>query len=122
VLFPPEELSKRFTAEQAEKLQWKVRAMVLLLGAGWPVEVIARELNVSHHTVSALAARESEKVAGSAKEFERCLRSLAARWFGSRVRGSPMRRFSNSRPAGWRSIKLCSWSKLEWVRERKKNV
>jgi hypothetical protein len=77
-----DELSKRYTSEQALAVDWKRRAVVLLLATGMPAEVIARELNMSTRTVGAVAAKCSEKVAGSRKEFAGFLMEKGGRWFG----------------------------------------
>ncbi len=82
ILFDSPELKKRYTAEQAQGLEIKRNACIMLLSSGWPVEVIARELHLNIRTVNALAARCSEEVAGATKQFgDICLR-LGARWMG----------------------------------------
>jgi hypothetical protein len=82
LLFGDEELTKRYTADQACKLRWKREAIVMLVAAGWPTEDIARRLEVNTRTVRALAARDAEKVAGSLKTLGGAMLQTGARWFG----------------------------------------
>src|SRR5262245_66654614 len=82
LLFAQDERRKRYTAEQANALEWKRNAIVCLLAADWPVEVIARELHCNLRTVNALAARCAEEVAGRTTEFAQVCHRLGARWFG----------------------------------------
>lgn len=82
LLFSVEEVRKRYTAAQAEKLEWKRTAILMLLASDWPVETICRELNVSFRTVKALAAVHAQKVAGFNKEFAQILLQTGARFIG----------------------------------------
>lgn len=79
LLLPAEERRKRYTASQAAELE-RLHAAVMMLLACWPVEAIARELNLNTRTVRALAARDAEKVAGLEKGFADILLRTGARW------------------------------------------
>ena len=82
LLLPQQESRKRYTADQVQQLEYKRNAIVLLLGFGCPVEVIARQLHVNLRTVAALAARNAEEVAGSMKMLGETSLALGARWLG----------------------------------------
>jgi len=82
LFFAPLELRKRYTAEQVEKIEWKKEAILMLLGAGWPVSRIQERLHVNFRTVQALAKRSAEQVAGFNQEFADHLVTLASGWFG----------------------------------------
>lgn len=79
LLFEPEEMRKRYTAQQADKLE-RLKTSVLMLLSSWPVEDIARHLHLNTRTVRALAAQSAEKVAGFNKEFGDMLVRTGARW------------------------------------------
>ena len=79
LLFTPEQMRKNYTAGQVSKLE-QLREAVFMLIPMWPTEDIARHLKLSTRTVRALTATNSEKVAGSKREFTHVLRSTAARW------------------------------------------
>ena len=87
--FSGAELRKRYTAEQVEKVEWKREAILMLLGAGWPVSRIETKLHVNHRTVLALARRSGEQVAGFSQEFADHLVTLAAGWFGLAAAKAP---------------------------------
>jgi hypothetical protein len=83
MLLSTEELRVRFhTGTTAEKLEWKRNAILMLLGAGFPVRTIEVELHASHHVVVELAKRSAEKVSHFNKEFASILLSTGARWVG----------------------------------------
>jgi hypothetical protein len=75
-------VAKRYTAKQAEAIDFKREAIVMLVAAGWPTETIASRLGVSTRTVGALMARNAEKVAGDKKTFGKMLHNFSAHWFG----------------------------------------
>lgn len=79
ILFPPEVLRKRYTAEHAAELERLATAICMLLPT-WPVETIARQLHVNLRTVRALAAREAEKVAGCSSGCAEVLMRTGFRW------------------------------------------
>lgn len=79
LLLPVEERRKRYTAEQALKLERVHKAVMMLLSA-WPVETIAKELHLSTRTVRALAVRSAQEVAGFDKKFADILLRTGARW------------------------------------------
>lgn len=77
-----EQLSKRYTADQAQAVSWKREAVCMLIAAGWPVEDISKRLHMSTRTVKALVGLQASKVAGDKKSFGKILHGLGARWFG----------------------------------------
>jgi len=79
---PAGEVRKHYTAQQAQAVEWKRNLICMCIASGWPVEQIAKAAHVSTRTVLALAARESEQVAGKIKEFGQALHTLGARWYG----------------------------------------
>ena len=79
VLFSPEQRSKRFTAEQCEKLEWKENAVLELLARDCPVHRIAALLSVSTHTIQALGSRNAEKVATFSQSYAAQLLKKGAR-------------------------------------------
>lgn len=79
---PSSSPKKRYTARQLRAIESKRELVVMALASGWPPTVIAKRAGLNERTVCALAAAESQKVAGSRKEFAQCLHTLGARWFG----------------------------------------
>lgn len=79
LLLPAEQVQKRYTAEQADKIE-RLREAVLMLVPCWPVERIASQLHLSTRTVRTLALGSSEKVAGFSREYGESLLRLSARW------------------------------------------
>jgi hypothetical protein len=75
-----EELERRYTAEQARKIDSRRELIVLAVAGGWPVERIAAAARCSCRTVRALAAREAEKVACSTRDYAKILRACSMRW------------------------------------------
>ncbi len=82
VLFSPERLRKLYNASQVEKIECKREAILMLLGAGWPISRIEQKLHCNFRTVQALAKRYAEEVAGFNLEFAENLLRMAAGWFG----------------------------------------
>jgi hypothetical protein len=62
----PEEVAKRYTAENARQIEWRRKACVELLARQCPSEDIAHILSMNHRTVAAIAAQEGQKIATTA--------------------------------------------------------
>jgi len=77
-----DEIRKRYTAQQVHGLECKRNAILMLVASDWPVETIARQLHVNLRTVTALAKRSGEEVAGFKKEFASMLMRTGGRWLG----------------------------------------
>lgn len=77
-----EQLRKRYTATQVREVEGKRELILMCIAAGFQWDYIAEKARVSSRTVTALAARDAEKVAGNLKEFGLAIRATAARWYG----------------------------------------
>ena len=82
MLLSASERTKRYSGKIAEKLQWKCNAILMLLGAGYPVDTISVQLQANKRTVTELAKRSAEKVARFNKEFADILLATGSRWVG----------------------------------------
>lgn len=78
VLEDGEKLRKRYTGEQAEKIEWRRDACLYMLGRECPVEEIASVLRMNLRTISALAAQNGRKLGGFSDHFARELMASAA--------------------------------------------
>ena len=58
----PEEVKKRYTAENARQIEWRRHACIELLGRQCPAEDICAILKMNHRTVAAIAAQEGQKI------------------------------------------------------------
>jgi hypothetical protein len=82
MLLPQPEIAKRYSGKIADKLEFKRNAILMLLGAGYPVDTISVQLHANKRTVTELAKRCAEKVARFNKEFADILLSTGSRWVG----------------------------------------
>ena len=78
LFLPVEELRKRYTAGQAEKMEWRRNAAVRMLAYGIPAEHIARDLHMNLRTVAALASLHGKTIAGFSETFAGELMQSAA--------------------------------------------
>lgn len=78
LFLPVEELRKRYTGAQAEKMEWRRNACVRMLAYGIPAEYIARDLHMNLRTVSALAAQYGKTIASFSEKFAQNLMESAA--------------------------------------------
>jgi hypothetical protein len=82
LLLPAEEMRKHYTGQLAKNMEWKKGAILMLLGAGFGIRLIAEKLHVSTHTVTELLKRSASEVATHKREFAEILMSTGARWIG----------------------------------------
>ncbi len=82
ILFSPDQIRKRYTGAQANKIEWRREAILMLLAAGWPIRRIKEKLHVNDGTITALAKQSAEKVGTLSSEFAEVLTRLAAGFFG----------------------------------------
>lgn len=78
LFLPAEELRKRYTGAQAEKMEWRRNACVRMLAYGIPAEYIARDLHMNLRTVTALAAQYGKTIAAFSERFAQNLMESAA--------------------------------------------
>lgn len=82
LLLPDERVRHVFTGEQMERRSQLKEAVVMLLGAGFGVEIIASRLSLSPQTVRELRNREWSAVVGSKNQFGEVLIRTGMRWVG----------------------------------------
>jgi hypothetical protein len=80
LLLPVELIQKRVTGKQAEQLEWKRNAILMLLASDWPIESISKAVGVNKRTVMALAAKHGEEVARRGEELAQVFLRTGARW------------------------------------------
>lgn len=73
----PEEIAKRYTAENARQIEWRRKACISLLARQCPSEDIAEILSMNHRTVAAIAAQEGSKIATAADKIADVLANSA---------------------------------------------
>jgi hypothetical protein len=69
LLLDGETLRKRYTAAQAEKIEWRMNACLYMLGRECPVEEIAVILHMNLRTVAAIAAQNGRKLGAFTAQF-----------------------------------------------------
>ena len=69
LLLPPEEVRKRYTAAQAEKIAWKLDCILTMLKFDLPAKEIASAAHVAVPTVQTLRARHVEALAADQEKF-----------------------------------------------------
>lgn len=77
LMLPGEELRKRYTAAQAEKLEWRRDGALLMLAYKIPKEQIAASLRMNLRTLDALVISQAQIYAGFTEAFARRLMSHA---------------------------------------------
>lgn len=77
-----EDAKKRYTAKQFSAIEAKRELILLCVGAGMPVEAIARAGGVNVRTVQALAANNAQQVAGNREAMVAALQKMGMRWLG----------------------------------------
>lgn len=78
MFLPSDELRKRYTGEQAEKVEYKRNACIRMLAHGIPAQDIAKDLQMNLRTIAALAAQNGKMLAGFTDKFAGELMSSAA--------------------------------------------
>lgn len=73
----PEEVQKRYTAENARQIEWRREACIKLLARQMPAIDIADVLKMNPRTVGAIAAQEGQKIATFSNQFADSLASSA---------------------------------------------
>ena len=74
----PEEMRKRYTGEQATKMEWRKNACIRMLAYGIPAEDIAQDLHMNLRTIQALASQNGKQLAAFSEKFAGELMSSAA--------------------------------------------
>jgi len=64
----PEEVKKRYTAKNAQQIEWRREACIKLLARQCATEDICDILKMNHRTVAAIAAQEGQKIAAFSNE------------------------------------------------------
>lgn len=73
----PEEVAKRYTAENARQIEWRRRACVKLLARQCPTQDIEDILAMNRRTVSAIAAQEGQAIAVFSQHYSDTLAASA---------------------------------------------
>ena len=73
-----EEMRKRYTGEQATKMEWRKNACIRMLAYGIPAEDIAQDLHMNLRTIQALASQNGKQLAAFSEKFAGELMSSAA--------------------------------------------
>ena len=82
LLLPESQAVKVFTAERLERNARLREAVLMLLGAGFPVEVVSQRLKLSPSTVRELRNRLWQQVGGEKSRLGKVLLGVGGRWFG----------------------------------------
>jgi hypothetical protein len=69
LLLSPEEIKKRYTGSNGEKMVWRQETALYMLGRQCPAQDIARVLHMNLRVISALAAQNGRKLAGFTDSF-----------------------------------------------------
>jgi hypothetical protein len=77
MVLPPEEVKKRYTAENARQIEWRREACIKLLARQVAAEDICDILKMNHRTVGAIASQEGQKIATFSNQFADSLASSA---------------------------------------------
>lgn len=78
LLLPPDEIKKKYTGANGEKMVWRQEAALYMLGRQCPAADIARVLHMNLRVIAALAAQHGRKLAGFTEAFAQELASSAA--------------------------------------------
>ena len=78
LFYPVAELRKRYTAEQATKMEWRRNACIRMLAYGIQAKDIAKDLHMNLRTISALATQNGKMLAGFSDKFAQELMTSAA--------------------------------------------
>jgi len=78
LLLEPEEITKRYTAENSKQIIWRQDACVKLLARQCPARDIADILHMNLRTISAIAAQNGVRIAKFSEGFAEILLSSAA--------------------------------------------
>ena len=73
-----DEMRKRYTGEQATKMEWRKNACIRMLAYGIPAEDIAQDLHMNLRTITALAAQNGKQLAAFSEKFAGELMASAA--------------------------------------------
>lgn len=73
----PEEVAKRYTAENARQIEWRRRACVKLLARQCATQDIEDILGMNRRTVSAIAAQEGQAIAVFSQQYSDTLAASA---------------------------------------------
>lgn len=73
----PDEVKKRYTAENARQIEWRREACIKLLARQVAAEDICDILKMNHRTVGAIASQEGQKIATFSNQFADSLASSA---------------------------------------------
>lgn len=80
LLMTVEERKKKYTGAQAEKMEWRRDATLLMLARAVPVEDIARVMRMNLRTITALAQRHGQQLATFSEEYAKQLNAIAGGW------------------------------------------
>lgn len=77
MVLPPEEVKKRYTAENARQIEWRREACIKLLARQVAAEDICDILKMNRRTVGAIASQEGQKISTFSNQFADSLASSA---------------------------------------------
>jgi hypothetical protein len=69
LLLPPEDVAKRYTAENGKQIEWRRHACLKLIALHCPAEQICDILHMNHRTVAALASQNGAAIAKFSQGF-----------------------------------------------------
>ncbi|MDE2103422.1 MAG: hypothetical protein KGL39_39640 [Patescibacteria group bacterium] len=78
LLLPAAELRKRYTGEQATKMDWRRNACIRMLAYRIPAEDIAADLHMNLRTIAALAQQNGAMLSGFSEKYANELMASAA--------------------------------------------
>lgn len=73
----PDEVRKRYTAENARQIEWRRDAAIKLLARQCPAADICDILRMNHRTVAAIAAQEGQKIGAFSEQYYQTLAGSA---------------------------------------------